>query len=177
MASWRKPICQRGQKRAQSSIHKQVVCQPVFSQTVSREGREGGGVAIGRANPSSPSSSSSPSPPPPLPPPPPSSSSACLSIHASCCPLQRSPLSPSEGVHYKCSHNRCRRRRRCGCGKQDSGLADTEKRRDAQSMRTDADRGSDTDTVYSPLVLCGGSDWNLFRTRTTRSGGGAEERR
>ena len=105
VASWRKPICQRGQKRAQSSIHKQVVCQPVFSQTVSREGREGGGggVAIGRANPSSPSSSSSPSPPPPLPPPPPSSSSACLSIHASCCPLQRSPLSR---VHYKCSHNR-----------------------------------------------------------------------
>ena len=40
------------------------------------------------------------------------------------------------GVHYKCSHNRCRCARG-GRGKQDSGLADSEKRRDAQSMRTE----------------------------------------
>ena len=33
------------------------------------------------------------------------------------------------GVHYKCSHNRCRCARG-GRGKQDSGLADTEKRRE-----------------------------------------------
>ena len=61
-----------------------------------------------------------------------------------------------------------------GCGKQESALADTE-----EESTINADGRRSRDTVYSPLVLCGGggsggSDWNLFRTQTRGGGVGFE---